>query len=308
MKQNLMIFQQSLIFLFHFMNYHNNLSPGALQKGVFMNRKMEKLGFIGAGNMATALVKGLITSGIYPSDQLMASDKNEEQLQKMSDQFGLKVYASNKDLVGECRNVVLAVKPQSIREVLEGVKEEIKEVNLMISIAAGTPLKMIQSILELDIPLIRVMPNTPALIQKGVSALAPGQHATTEHMDIARGIFDAVGRTVIVQEEMMDAVTALSGSGPAYLFRVMECLVDAGERLGLGAETSLTLVMQTVIGSAHLANESEKSLSQLREMVTSPGGTTEAALAVFNEKGLESVIQEAVKAACLRGVELGKNY
>ena len=280
----------------------------SFRKEFFMNRKMEKLGFIGAGNMATALVKGLITSGLYPSDQLMASDKNEEQLRKVSDQFGLKVYASNKDLVSECRNVLLAVKPQSIREVLEGVKEEIKDVNLIISIAAGIPLKMIQSILESDIPLIRVMPNTPALIQKGVSAIAPGQHSTKEHMDIARGIFEAVGKTVIVQEEMMDAVTALSGSGPAYVFRVMECLVDAGERLGLEEKTSLLLVMQTVLGAAHLANESEKSLSQLREMVTSPGGTTEAGLAVFNEKGLDHVIQEAVKAACLRGVELGKNY
>jgi len=274
----------------------------------FMDMKMEKLGFIGAGNMATALVKGLITSGLYHSDQLMASDNDEEQLRKISEQFGLKVCASNKDLVGECRNVLLAVKPQSIREVLERVKEEIKDVNLIISIAAGIPLKMIQSILESDIPLIRVMPNTPALIQKGVSALATGQHAKTEHMDIARGIFDAVGKTVIVQEEMMDAVTALSGSGPGYIFRVMECLVDAGEKLGLEAETSLLLVMQTVLGAAHLASESEKSLSQLREMVTSPGGTTEAGLAVFKGKGLEGIIYEAVEAACSRGVELGKDY
>jgi len=273
-----------------------------------MNMKIEKLGFIGSGNMATALVKGLIKSGLYHSDQLMASDKDEEQLRKISEQFGLKVYASNKDLVGECQNVVLAVKPQSIREVLEGVKGEIKDVNLIISIAAGIPLKMIQSILDREIPLIRVMPNTPALIQKGVSALASGQHATTEHMDIAKTIFEAVGKTVIVPEEMMDAVTALSGSGPGYVFKVMECLVDAGERLGLDKETSLILVMETVLGAAHLASESEKSLSQLREMVTSPGGTTAAALAVFKEKGLESIIHEAVKAACLRGAELGKNY
>lgn len=270
--------------------------------------KMEKLGFIGAGNMATALVKGLITSGLYQSDQLMASDNDEEQLRKISEQFGLKVSTSNKDLMGECRNVVLAVKPQSMREVLEGVKDETKDINLIISIAAGIPLKMIQSILEKDMPLIRVMPNTPALIQKGVSALASGQHATSEHMDIARGIFDAVGKTVIVQEEMMDAVTALSGSGPGYIFRVMECLVDAGEKVGLERETSLLLVMQTVLGATHLASESENSLSQLREMVTSPGGTTEAGLAVMNEKGLEGIIHEAVEAAHLRGVELGKDY
>ena len=270
--------------------------------------KSEKLGFIGAGNMATALVKGLINSGLYRSDQLMASDKDEDQLRKISDQFGLKVCASNKDLVGECRNLILAVKPQSMREVLDHVKEDIGDRHLIISIAAGIPLKMIQSILDREIPLIRVMPNTPALIQKGVSALASGQHATTEHMDIARKIFDAVGRTVIVQEEMMDAVTALSGSGPGYIFRVMECLAEAGEQVGLEAETSLILVMQTVLGAAYLASESEKSLSQLREMVTSPGGTTEAGLAVFHEKGLERIIQEAVKAAYLRGVELGKDY
>ena len=209
--------------------------------------KREKLGFIGAGNMATALVKGLINSGLYQSDQLRASDKDEEQLRKISEQFGLKVYASNRDLVDKCQNLVLAVKPQSMREVLDNVKEDIGDHHLIISIAAGIPLKMIQSILARDIPLIRVMPNTPALIQKGVSALASGQHATTEHMDIARKIFDAVGKTVIVREEMMDAVTALSGSGPGYVFRVMECLVDAGKRVGLEAETSLILVMQCLL-------------------------------------------------------------
>jgi len=273
-----------------------------------MNTDIKKLGFIGSGNMATALVKGLITSGRYDSNQLMASDKDGEMLRKISEQFGLKGYASNGDLVREGQIIVLAVKPQSMKEVLEDVKEEIRDDHLIISIAAGIPLKMIHSIIRREIPLIRVMPNTPALIQKGISALAPGKRATSEHMEIARGIFDAVGDTVIVNEEMMDAVTALSGSGPGYFFRIMECFVEAGEQLGFDRETALLLVIQTVLGAAQLANESEKSLSELREMVTSPGGTTEAALAVFEKKGLKGIIREGVEAACERGVELGKNY
>lgn len=273
-----------------------------------MNTALKRLGFIGAGNMATALVKGLITSGRYDSHRLMASDKDREMLQKISEQFGIKGYASNRDLVREGHIIVLAVKPQSMTEVLEDVKEDIRDDHFIISIAAGIPLKMIHSIIRRDIPLIRVMPNTPALIQKGISALAPGKRATSEHMEIARGIFDAVGETVIVKEEMMDAVTAVSGSGPGYFFRIMECFVKAGEELGFDTETALLLVIQTVLGAAQLASESEKSLSELREMVTSPGGTTEAALAVFEKKGLEGLIRGAVKAACDRGVELGKNY
>ena len=273
-----------------------------------MDIKVEKIGFIGAGNMATALVRGLINSGLYNSKQLIASDKDLEKLKKISEQFGLKGHPSNRDLVMECQVIVLAVKPQSIREVLEEVKGEIGDDHLIISIAAGIPLKMIKSIINRDIPLIRVMPNTPALIQKGMSALAAGKLATPEHMEIARGVFEAVGETVIVSEDMMDAVTAISGSGPGYVFKIMECFADAGERLGFDRETSLKLVVQTVLGAAYLAGESEKSLSQLREMVASPGGTTAAGLAVFEEKGLEGIIQETVKAAWRRGVELGKNY
>jgi pyrroline-5-carboxylate reductase len=167
---------------------------------------------------------------------------------------------------------------------------------------------MIHSIISRDIPLIRVMPNTPALIQKGVSALASGSLATSEHMAVARSIFDAVGETVVVSEEMMDAVTAISGSGPGYVFKIMESFVRAGERLGFDEETAARLVIQTVLGAAHLAHESENSLSHLREMVTSPGGTTAAGLAVLNEKGLEDIIHEALNAACRRSGELGKNY
>jgi pyrroline-5-carboxylate reductase len=165
---------------------------------------------------------------------------------------------------------------------------------------------MIRDIIGKNIPLIRVMPNTPALVQQGVSALAAGDLATAEHMTVARTIFGAVGETVEVEEGLMDAVTALSGSGPGYVFRIMECMVDAGVGLGLKKETALDLVIQTFLGAAHLAKASDDSLTELRRKVTSPGGTTAAGLAVLEEKGLRETIINAVNAACARSLELGK--
>ncbi len=266
-----------------------------------------KTGFIGAGNMATALIKGLIQSGAYEQDHLFVSDKEEGALKSISTQFDLKNYPSNSELVRECSIVVLSVKPQNIREVLEEVKGDIRNDQVIISIAAGIPLSMIRTIIGKDIPLIRVMPNTPALVQKGVSALAGGGLAGPEHMAMARTIFDAVGDTVEVEESMMDAVTALSGSGPGYVFRMMECMVNAGASVGLEREISTRLVVQTFLGAACLAKDSEHSLVRLREMVTSPGGTTAEGLATFNRMGLEEMTIRAVEAACKRSVELGKD-
>jgi pyrroline-5-carboxylate reductase len=265
-----------------------------------------KVGFIGAGNMATALIKGLIQSGVYRQDQLLASDKEKSALDDMTSQFGLACVSSNRKLVKECSTVVLSVKPQSMGDVLEDIKGEVRHDHLFISIAAGIPLSMIHGNIGRDIPLIRVMPNTPALVQKGVSALAGGKLAGPEHMAIARTIFDAVGETVEVQETMMDAVTAVSGSGPGYVFRMMECMVDAGVSVGLEQGTSLRLVIQTFLGAAHLAKESSDSLSQLREKVTSPGGTTAEGLAAFNRMGLGEMTKKAVEAARDRSVELGR--
>lgn len=264
------------------------------------------LGFVGAGNMASALIKGLLESGVYDRERLLAADKDEVALKRISDSFGIRCYPSNLTIASLCTILLLAVKPQQIEEALGELKEAITDHHLVISIAAGIPLTMIRDIIGKDIPLIRVMPNTPALVQKGVSALAAGDLAGPEHMDIARTIFGAVGETVEVEETAMDAVTALSGSGPGYVFRMMECLVEAGVQNGLKEETSLNLVVQTFLGAAHLAKTSDDSLSHLRRKVTSPGGTTAAGLAVLEEKGLREMIMEAVNAACARSRELGK--
>lgn len=280
---------------------------GAGRKGESMDKIAKMTGFLGAGNMATALIKGLIESGVYDPGQLLASDKSQEALKKVSRQFGVECFPSNVDMVRKSSILVLSVKPQSIREVLEDVREDIRQDHLVISIAAGIPLKMINQILNKDIPLIRVMPNTPALVQRGISALAGGEFVTTDDMMVARTIFSAVGDTVEVEETMMDAVTALSGSGPGYVFRIMECMVDAGIGVGLEKDTSLKLVLQTFLGAATLAKASEHPLSRLREMVTSPGGTTAAGLSVFDRMGLEKMTRKAVEAAYRRSLELGKD-
>jgi len=264
------------------------------------------LGFIGAGNMASALIKGLIESGVYDRERLMAADKDPEAMKRISALFGVTCYPSNLKVTSESSILVLSVKPQHMQEALEEMREAITDRHLIISIAAGIPLRTIRDIIAKDIPLIRVMPNTPALVQKGVSAMAAGDLVTPAHMDAARRIFGAVGETVEVKETLMDAVTALSGSGPGYVFRIMECMVEAGTGLGLKEETALNLVVQTFLGAAHLAKASDDSLSELRRKVTSPGGTTAAGLAVLEEKGLRDTIVEAVSAAWARSLELGK--
>lgn len=266
------------------------------------------IGFIGAGNMANALIKGLIKSNIFSPEQLAVSDNDRKKLRDVSDKFGIKCCNSNKELARECKVVVLSIKPQVIRDVLEEIKNEISDGHLIISIAAGITIKMIRSVIGRDIPIIRVMPNTPALIQRGMSVLAAGGTTTSNHMDIARKIFDAVGKTIVLDEGMMDAVTALSGSGPGYIFRVMESFVAAGEKLGFDRDTALLLVIQTFLGASHLADESDLPLSQLREMVTSPGGTTAAGLTILEKKGISELIEAVLKAAHDRSVELGRNY
>jgi pyrroline-5-carboxylate reductase len=268
--------------------------------------KKNTIGFIGAGNMAEALIKGLINSGLYNPDQISASDSDQEKLKVKSENFGIKTYALNRELVQSSSIIVLAVKPQVIRDVLSNIGSSLSPSHLVISIAAGIPVSLIQDIIGHDKAIIRVMPNTPSLIQRGMSALAAGGKATSEHMSTAQKIFDAVGKTVVVDEGMMDAITAVSGSGPGFVFRIMECFVEAGIRLGFDSDTALALVKQTFLGASHLADESNEPLSRLREMVTSPGGTTAAGLASFEAKGLQEVITSAVGAARDRSVELGK--
>ena len=267
-----------------------------------------KLGFIGAGNMAGALIKGLLTSGVYGKESLIVFDRNEAVLKERAGAHAIRAGGSNREVVRESPVVVLSVKPQNMQEVLEEIRPDVRDDHLLISIAAGIPLRVIRNILGRDIPMVRVMPNTPALVLQGMSALAPNEVAGPDHVAVASRIFDAVGQTVVVAESMMDAVTALSGSGPGYLFKMMECLVEAGVGVGLDREISKRLVVQTFAGAARLAQESKEPLSRLRAMVTSPGGTTEAGLATLDGRGLEETICRAIRAAYERSLELGRRF
>ncbi len=266
----------------------------------------KNIGFLGMGNMGYAILKGLLQAQTFRPEQVLAFDKRKEALDKVLKEFSIKICSSNKEVVDGSDVIVIAVKPQNIEELLVEVREKINQNQLIISIAAGIPLKKIQTLIGKNLPMVRVMPNTPALVQKGATALSLGPGAGKGHMAIARKIFEPLGEIVEVEENLMDAVTAVSGSGPGFVFRIMEHMVEAAISVGLEQKVALTLVVQTFLGAAHLAKQSGEPLSKLREMVTSPGGTTAAGLGVMDEMGLGELITEVVKAACQRSVELGK--
>jgi pyrroline-5-carboxylate reductase len=264
------------------------------------------VGFIGAGNMGEALIKGLVTSGSLKADQIRVSDVDTTRLRSLEATYRVLTAAGNGPLARAVEVIILAVKPHHVEGVLAEISGSLDHLPLVISIAAGVPLARLQKGLGRPVPLIRVMPNTPALVLAGVSAIAAGPHAETEHLAVARLLFEAVGRVVEVPESAMDAVTALSGSGPAYLFLVMESLIDAGVLLGLPRAVARTLVIQTIMGSGKLLDGTDAHPGALKDQVASPGGTTIHGLAVLERGGIRGLLIDAVAAAARRSEELGK--
>jgi pyrroline-5-carboxylate reductase len=260
---------------------------------------MDKLGFIGAGNMAQALIKGLIKAETYSPSDIIASDISAERLKYVKNSFGIDTTPENKQIADRSSILVLSVKPQNIKEVLEEIKTNISHDKIIISIAAGITTRKIADHLG-DVPIIRVMPNTPALVSAGAAALY-GRKATVEQLDKAARLFLAVGQAVIVEDEkLIDAVTATSGSGPAYFFLLMENMIKSAVKLGLTEDIAKKLVLQTALGAAKLAKQADKnneSPEELRKKVTSPGGTTEAAIKVFADEKIEKTIENALTAA-----------
>ncbi|MDH7481191.1 MAG: pyrroline-5-carboxylate reductase [Armatimonadota bacterium] len=265
----------------------------------------KKIGFIGAGMMAEAIARGLLSAGVS-AEAIIASDPDEKRREVFSAQLGVKATDDNKSVARWADILILAVKPFVMSEVLGEIGSEIKTDQLVISIAAGITTESIQNKLGEDVPVIRVMPNTPALIGKGASALAPGKSATPSHMEIALQIFGAVGKAVQVTEDKMDAVTGLSGSGPAYVYMFIEALADGGVRMGLPRQTAVMLAAQTVAGAAEMVLQTGTHTAELRDRVTTPGGTTIAGIAALEKAGFRSAAIEAVTAATLRSTELGK--
>ena len=264
----------------------------------------KKIAFIGVGNMGQALVKGILERGIVEPSSIISSDIDKDKLRSAGSDLKVTAARDNKEAVREADIVIIAVKPKAVQGVLKEISDSVEPSKLVISIAAGITTDYIENTLGKEVPVIRVMPNTAVLVGEGMAAIARGKFAGEEEGKISREIFSAVGKVVEVKEELMNAVTALSGSGPAYIFAVMENLIEAGVREGLSRELARTLVKQTALGAVRMADRTVEKLSTLREMVTSPGGTTEAALNVFKEKGLQDIIAEAVASATRRAEEL----
>lgn len=270
----------------------------------------ETLGFLGAGNMAEALVRGLLAAGTTRPESIWVTDTRSERCAELAAELGVQVADGAEELLEKAEAIILAVKPQNLSDVMAGLAGKARPHHLFISILAGTRTEKIEAGLAHPecpaVRVVRVMPNTPALLRAGASALAPGVHATAEDMRLARTLFEAVGTAEIVKPDQMDAITGLTGSGPAYVFRLIETLIEAGVEQGLERGACERLVKQMVLGSARMAAESEHDPAELRRRVTSPGGTTAAGLAVLEEQGFARLIADTVDAATRRSAELGR--
>ena len=266
----------------------------------------QTIAFIGAGNMAGALIRGLIGTGTVPADRIIAADPDKARLSSLEAELEIGVTGNNAEAVKEATIIVLATKPQVFAHVLPGLAAVIGPDTLLVSIAAGISTGMIERAFPAGSRVVRTMPNTPALVGAGATAIAPGSRATDDDLDLAETLFRSVGISVRVPEEQIDAVTGLSGSGPAYVFAMIEALRDAGVREGLPEATALRLASQTVFGAARLLLDENEAPEVLRDRVTSPGGTTRAGLDALAVAGFSDAILGAVRAATRRSVELGK--
>ncbi len=267
-------------------------------------KKIDSIGFIGGGNMAEALIRGLVR-GTFPAEGILVSEPREERRRFLAETYGVRTTSENLEVVGSSHLLVLAVKPQLADEVLGGIASAFTGDRLLVSILAGTTTATLEGHFDGSPRVVRAMPNTPALVGAGATALCVGRFASADDLLLARRLFEAVGIVQSVSEKQMDAVTGLSGSGPAYVFTAIEALADAGVQEGLPRETALALAVQTVLGAARLVQESAEHPAVLRDRVCSPGGTTLAGVRALEEKGLRAALMEAVAAATRRSRELG---
>lgn len=267
---------------------------------------MEKIGFIGGGQMAEALLKGMLAAKLYSADDIYLVEPNSIRREHMESTYGLHCIDNHDDFWHHCDIVVLAVKPQVMGKVLATAQPFVTSNHIVISIAAGIPISFYESSLQSsDLKIVRVMPNTPALILEGTSAMCCNDNVTKKELRIAENILNAVGITVFLDEVYLDAATGLSGSGPAYVFSFIEALIDAGIKVGLTRHSAETMAVQTVLGATKLMQKEKKHPAVLRSMVTSPGGTSIAAHHFLVKQGFGGIIMDAVEIAVNRSKELG---
>ncbi len=263
--------------------------------------------FLGAGNMANALIKGLLRAGVSPS-AISGTVRRAERKAELEALHGITVGMDNVEAARRAQVVVLAVKPQALDKLLVQIAPVMDASKLVVSVAAGVPIAAIERRLGPNTRVVRTMPNTPCLVGQGATALSAGEHATPEDLTLVTKLFAAVGITTVVDEVLLDAVTGLSGSGPAYIFLIIEALSDAGVKVGLSRHVALKLAAQTVLGSAQLLLETQAHPGTLKDQVTSPGGTAIAGLHTLEAGGLRTTLIDAVEAATRRAKELGQIF
>jgi len=264
------------------------------------------IGVIGAGNMAEALIRGLVRGGHVPPERIRASAPRKERLDELAATYKIDVTTDNRSVARDCGICLLAVKPQILDKVLREIGDQLKPGTLLVSICAGFDTETIEAAVSEGVRVVRAMPNTPALVGAGATAISAGKHAGEADLQTARAMFDAVGITVVLDESQLDAVTGLSGSGPAYIFLILEALADAGVKVGLSRRNAQRLAAQTVMGSAKMLLETTEHVGHLKDMVTSPGGTAIAGLHTLEEGGLRTTLINAVETATKRARELGR--
>ena len=266
---------------------------------------MNKIGFIGGGKMASAILKGIINSKWAAPEEIIVSDKNEAALKTLKENYGVNTASGNKEAAKNAQIILFAVKPFVLRDVLNEIKEYLTADKLILSIAAGISIDTIEEYAP-KTPVIRIMPNTPALVNEGMSAVCGGHYASDSHIQTALEIFSGIGKAIQSEEKYIDIITAVSGSGPAFYYYIINEIAKAGEMLGLDYETSLKLSAQTAYGSAKMIMESGISPEQLIINVTTPGGCTAEGNAVLKERKTADILYEAIDKTAKKAYELGK--
>ncbi len=264
----------------------------------------KKIAFIGTGNMAEALLGGLLKSKLTNPENIISTDIREERLEYIQKKWGVNITSDNKKAVKNADIILICVKPQTIGDVLSEIKKELNSEQLLISILAGITTKTYNKALEKNNPIVRVMPNIPAVVDEGASGICLGEFATEIHKQLAIQIFKAVGEVEVVNEYQMDIITGLSGSGPAYIYMIIEALTDGGVMMGLPRDVATRLATQTVLGSAKLVRETGVHPAVLKDQVTTPGGTAISAIKELESSGLRPMLIRAVETATNKSKEL----
>ena len=266
-----------------------------------------KVAILGAGRIGESLLSGLLSSGWRKPEEVVVTGRREERTVELAERYGVLATLANAEAVEGAGLVVVSVKPQDIELLLQEVSGKVTESQTVLSVAAAIPTQAIERHLSGEIPVVRAMPNTPATVHEGIAGICAGTHAGDEHMQLAEDALSHLGAVVRVAEPYMDAVTAVSGSGPAYFALLAEAMIEAGILLGLGRETSTQLVVQTMLGTAKLLRDEKMHPVELREMVTSPGGTTIQAIRELEQAGVRAAFLNAIQAAMDRSRELAKD-